>query len=65
MITFTCEVCLKIRPVACLDGIAAYMIGNKRYVIKREAQDCADCERRLRADDDLKREQIRYETIEI
>lgn len=63
-ITFTCETCLRIRPVTYLDGKGAYMIGNKRYVIKDENADCADCAAKLREDDDKKRQQIRYETLE-
>jgi len=65
MITFTCPDCFKIRPVTCIDGKATYMIGNRRYIIKDEEQDCAICAERLRADDNKKREQIRYETIEV
>lgn len=63
MLTFTCNTCLKIREVVCLDGKATYMIENKRYIIKDENQDCNDCFERLRADDNLKREQIRMESI--
>lgn len=65
MLVFTCEVCLKLYNVTCLDGKAAYMISNKRYVIKDEKQDCAECEKKLREDDSLKREQIRQQTVQL
>lgn len=66
MLVYTCHTCSKTYPASCLDGKADYLIeqGNqiRRVRIVSDNQECEECIKKLRADDDKKREEIRQNT---
>lgn len=65
MLTFSCNTCKKKYDASCLDGKATYLIGNKRYIIKHEGEDCGACRDFLKQMEDQKREQLRMESKEL
>lgn len=65
MLTYKCEVCKKVYDVSCMEGKATYLIGNKRYIIKHEAEDCGECQDFLKEVEKQKREQLRMESSDL